>query len=156
MDDATPRPLEVEDACSDVKAHLKGRGPITVRGEMTNWRGPHTSGHWYFALSDPRPGKKAMVDAKAWRSTAARIGFVPEPGDVVIVSGTWDFYAPTGRASLIVDRMKRAEGGDSLLLRLAQLRERLQKEGLFDPDQKQALPFFPRRIAVLTAKARRP
>ena len=93
-----------------------------------------------------------MVDAKAWRSTAARIGFVPEPGDVVIVSGTWDFYAPTGRASLIVDRMKRAEGGDSLLLRLAQLRERLQKEGLFDPDQKQALPFFPRRIAVLTAK----
>ena len=85
MDDATPRPLEVEDACSDVKAHLKGRGPITVRGEMTNWRGPHTSGHWYFALSDPRPGKKAMVDAKAWRSTAARIGFVPEPGDVVIV-----------------------------------------------------------------------
>ena len=119
---------------------------------MTNWRGPHTSGHWYFALSDPRPGKKAMVDAKAWRSTAARIGFVPEPGDVVIVSGTWDFYAPTGRASLIVDRMKRAEGGDSLLLRLAQLRERLQKEGLFDADQKQALPFFPRRIAVLTAK----
>ena len=93
-----------------------------------------------------------MVDAKAWRSTAARIGFVPEPGDVVIVSGTWDFYAPTGRASLIVDRMKRAEGGDSLLLRLAQLRERLQKEGLFDADQKQALPFFPRRIAVLTAK----
>ena len=85
MDDATPRPLEVEDACSDVKAHLKGRGPITVRGEMTNWRGPHTSGHWYFALSDPRPGKKAMVDAKAWRSTAGRIGFVPEPGDVVIV-----------------------------------------------------------------------
>ena len=152
MDDATPRPLEVEDACSDVKAHLQGRGPITVRGEMTNWRGPHTSGHWYFALSDPRPGKKAMVDAKAWRSTAARIGFVPDPGDVVIVSGTWDFYAPTGRASLIVDRMKRAEGGDSLLLRLAQLRERLQKEGLFDPDQKQALPFFPRRIAVLTAK----
>ena len=119
---------------------------------MTNWRGPHTSGHWYFALSDPRPGKKAMVDAKAWRSTAARIGFVPDPGDVVIVSGTWDFYAPTGRASLIVDRMKRAEGGDSLLLRLAQLRERLQKEGLFDADQKQALPFFPRRIAVLTAK----
>jgi len=48
--------------------------------------------------------------------------------------------------------MKRAEGGDSLLLRLAQLRERLQKEGLFDADQKQALPFFPRRIAVLTAK----
>ena len=93
-----------------------------------------------------------MVDAKAWRSTAARIGFVPEPGDVVIVSGTWDFYAPTGRASLIVDRMKRAEGGDSLLLRLAQLRERLQKEGLFDPDQKQDLPFFPRRIAVLTAE----
>ena len=38
-----------------------------------------------------------MVDAKAWRSTAVRIGFVPEPGDVVIVSGTWDFYAPTGR-----------------------------------------------------------
>lgn len=152
MDDATPRHLEVEDACSDVKAHLKGRGPITVRGEMTNWRGPHTSGHWYFALSDPRPGKKAMVDAKAWRSTAARIGFVPEPGDVVLVTGTWDFYAPTGRASLIVDRMKRAEGGDSLLLRLAQLRERLQKEGLFDLDRKQDLPFFPRRIAILTAK----
>ena len=93
-----------------------------------------------------------MVDAKAWRSTAARIGFVPEPGDVVLVTGTWDFYAPTGRASLIVDRMKRAEGGDSLLLRLAQLRERLQKEGLFDLDRKQDLPFFPRRIAILTAK----
>jgi exodeoxyribonuclease VII large subunit len=119
---------------------------------MTNWRGPHSSGHWYFALSDPRPGKKAMVDAKAWRSTAAKIGFVPEPGDVVIVQGTWDFYAPTGRASLIVDRMKQAEGKDSLLLRLAQLRERLQKEGVFDADRKQALPFFPRRIAVLTAK----
>lgn len=93
-----------------------------------------------------------MVDAKAWRSTAAKIGFVPEPGDVVIVQGTWDFYAPTGRASLIVDRMKQAEGKDSLLLRLAQLRERLQKEGVFDADRKQALPFFPRRIAVLTAK----
>ena len=97
---------------------------------MTNWRGPHTSGHWYFALSDPRPGKKAVVDAKAWRSTAARIGFVPEPGDVVIVSGMWDFYAPTGRASLIVDRMKRADGGDSLPLRLAQLRDHLQKEAI--------------------------
>ena len=94
-----------------------------------------------------------MVDAKAWRSTAAKIGFVPEPGDVVIVKGTWDFYAPTGRASLIVDEMMQDPGGkDSLLLRLAQLRERLQKEGVFDADRKQALPFFPRRIAVLTAE----
>jgi len=75
---------------SELSAALKrtvedAYGFVRVRGEISGFRGAHSSGHCYFALKD----EGARIDAVIWRGTFNRIRFKPEEGLEVIATGDW-------------------------------------------------------------------
>jgi exodeoxyribonuclease VII large subunit len=119
---------------------------ISVRGEISNFRRQHGSGHCYFSLKD----ETAQIRCCLWKFQVPRVKFLPADGDRVIVRGKVDFYARGGEISFIVDAVEFA-GQGALWEAFARLKEKLAKEGLFDPARKKPLPSFPRRIGVITS-----
>jgi len=120
---------------------------VLVRGEVTNLRRV-ASGHVYLSLKD----EGAILPAVIWRTTAARMRFALDDGLEVVCRGALDVYPPHGKYQLIVGEVQPL-GLGALQLAFEQLKKRLAAEGLFDPDRKVALPFLPRRIALVTSKS---
>ena len=118
---------------------------VWVEGEISNFK-DHSSGHWYFTLKD----QNAQLRAKCFRSTNTRIRFRPANGLHVRARGRLSLYAPRGEYELIVDALDPV-GAGALQIAFEQLRERLQKEGLFAKELKRPLPVFPRRVGVVTS-----
>ncbi|MCR4413107.1 MAG: exodeoxyribonuclease VII large subunit [Thermoguttaceae bacterium] len=118
---------------------------VWVAGEIADFARPQ-SGHCYFTLKDD----KARISAVVWRMTASRVRFDLHDGLEVICRGHVEVYAPRGKYQLIVEAIE-PKGIGALELALRQLRDRLAREGLFDPSRKRGLPRFPRRIAVVTS-----
>jgi exodeoxyribonuclease VII large subunit len=85
-----------------------------------------------------------------WKGMANRLRFAPENGMEVIALGKVDVYVPYGKYQLIVEDME-PRGVGSLQLKFEQLKEKLQKEGLFEPARKRPLPFLPRVLAIVTS-----
>jgi exodeoxyribonuclease VII large subunit len=116
-----------------------------VTGEVSNFARPQ-SGHCYLTLKDDR----AQVRAVMWRGVAVRLRFDLQDGLEVICRGRLDVYAPRGSYQLIIEDIL-PRGMGALELALRQLREKLGREGLFDPARKRPLPPQVRRIAVVTS-----
>ncbi len=105
-----------------------------------------SSGHLYVTLKDPA----SQVNAVMWRSSVGSLRFKPKAGDVVNCIGRPNLYHKTGRFQMVVTSMQPA--GEGMLQRkFLELKEKLEKEGLFDPTRKRALPFLPRVIGVVTS-----
>lgn len=121
-------------------------GNVRVRGEISGYRGPHSSGHAYFCLKDDR----ARLDAVVWKGTMARLKFRPEEGMEVIASGRLTTYPGKSNYQIVIDNLEPA-GAGALMALLEERKRRLQAEGLFDPARKQLLPFMPRVIGVVTS-----
>lgn len=85
-----------------------------------------------------------------WRGNAQRLGFNPEDGVEVIVTGKLTTYPGRSNYQVVIDRMEIA-GEGALLALLAKTKARLEAEGLFDPARKRRLPFLPRVIGVVTS-----
>ena len=115
-----------------------------VQGEISRVSGQ--GGHIYFDLKDA--GSKVSV--KVWRSTAARLRTQPREGMQVVCTGRVEVYVPWGGYSLICSDIEPA-GQGALFAALQQLKERLQREGLFEQDRKVALPFLPHTVALVTS-----
>ena len=118
---------------------------VWVAGEITDASRP-SSGHLYFSLKDATGTIKAIT----WRTSLARLRFQPEDGMRVLCRGSVDVYAPRGTYQLIVQQME-LQGEGELQAALRKLREKLQSEGLFAPEDKRPLPKFAKRIAVVTS-----
>jgi exodeoxyribonuclease VII large subunit len=122
-------------------------GDIHVVGELSNVSQPD-GGHVYFTLKDDQSEVRCVM----WRSSAKSLRFRPTDGLQVVATGHIEVYEPRGQYQLYVRALEpRGVGGLELAFR--QLKEKLQKEGLFDPRSKRPLPKFPRRIAVVTSTA---
>ncbi|MBK8455962.1 MAG: exodeoxyribonuclease VII large subunit [Phyllobacteriaceae bacterium] len=121
-------------------------GQVRVRGEITGWRGPHSSGHAYFALKDDR----SKIEAVMWKGTLGRLKFRPEEGLEVIASGKITTYPNSSKYQIVVETMEPA-GVGALLAMLEERKRRLAAEGLFDESRKQLLPFMPRVVGVVTS-----
>ncbi len=121
-------------------------GHVRVRGEISGYRGPHSSGHAYFALKDDR----ARLEAVIWRGTMARLRFLPEEGMEVIATGKLTTYPGSSKYQIVIDQLEPA-GAGALMALLEERKRRLAAEGLFDPAMKQLLPFMPRVIGVITS-----
>jgi exodeoxyribonuclease VII large subunit len=119
---------------------------VWVCGEISNYRGPGPSGHLYFTLKD----SEAQLGCAMWKGMANRLRFEPENGMEVIAFGKIDVYLPHGKYQLIVEEME-PRGVGSLQLKFEQLKEKLQKEGLFDQARKRPIPFLPRKLAIVTS-----
>ncbi len=140
------RVLSVCELTARIKDLLESSFPtVWVAGEVSNLARPG-SGHCYFTLKDDR----AQIRAAIWRNSAAKLRFDLHDGLEVICHGHIDVYAPRGSYQLIVDGIE-PRGIGALELALRQLRDKLQREGLFDTARKQPLPEFVRRIAVVTS-----
>ena len=120
-------------------------GLVWVTGEVANFRTP-ASGHCYFTLKD----ESAQIAVVMWRSTAERLKFQIAEGLSVIAQGDVTVYEPRGQYQLSVRRIEPL-GVGALQLAFLQLKERLEKEGLFDPARKRPLPPFPRAVALVTS-----
>ncbi|KGR81619.1 exodeoxyribonuclease VII large subunit [Lysinibacillus odysseyi] len=118
---------------------------VYVKGELSNVK-IHTSGHIYFTLKDDG----ARINATMFRNQAARLSFRPEEGMQVFIRGDVNVYEVGGTYQLYAQTME-PDGVGGLFIAFNQLKERLQKEGLFNPNFKQPIPLYPQTIGVLTA-----
>jgi len=119
---------------------------VWVRGEISNFK-HHSSGHMYFTLKD----KKGAVKAVMFRSRNISLFFEPKEGMAVIAKGYVSVYERDGAYQLYVEEMHQ-QGVGTLYVAYLQLKEKLEKEGLFDPKRKRPLPRFPQRIGVVTSQ----
>ncbi len=118
---------------------------VTVQGEISNFV-HYSSGHMYFSLKD----SGAQLRCVMFRSSNQNLVFKPENGVAVVVTGTISVYAPRGDYQLIVNTMRPA-GMGQLHLAFEQLKQQLQKEGLFDAKWKKTVPRFPEKIGIVTS-----
>jgi exodeoxyribonuclease VII large subunit len=146
-----PRVNIPEWSVSELSAALKrtvedAYGFVRVRGEISGYRGPHSSGHCYFALKD----EGARIDAVIWRGVFGRIRFKPEEGLEVIATGRLTTYPGKSSYQIVIDRLEPA-GVGALMALLEERKKKLAAEGLFDEARKQLLPYLPDVIGVVTS-----
>jgi len=118
---------------------------VTVVGELSNCK-LAASGHIYFRLKDA----EAAIDAVMFRPQASRLKFRPEDGLEVVATARVEVYQPRGQLQLYVQRMV-PKGAGALELAFRQLKEKLQREGLFDTARKQPIVRTPRAIGLITS-----
>lgn len=119
---------------------------IFISGEISNFTNHYRTGHLYFTLKDD----SAAVRAVMFNSSAKRLKFMPEDGMKVIARGRVSVYEASGQYQLYVDDMQ-PDGVGALNLAFEQLKEKLQKEGLFSELHKKPLPPYPEKVGVITS-----
>lgn len=117
-----------------------------ISGEISNFTNHYRTGHLYFTLKDD----SAAVRAVMFNSSAKRLKFMPEDGMKVIARGRVSVYEASGQYQLYVDDMQ-PDGVGALNLAYEQLKEKLQKEGLFSELHKKPLPPYPEKVGVITS-----
>ena len=146
FDEKERRPLSVSELTARVKSELELRFAwVWVEGEIVNFTAAN-SGHWYFNLNDGF----SQIRAVCFRTSNYRIGFKPDNGLSVRVRGRLTVYEKRGEYQLVAESIEPA-GEGALRAAFEQVRARLDGEGLFDPQRKRPLPFFPRRVGVVTS-----
>lgn len=119
---------------------------IFISGEISNFTNHYRTGHLYFTIKDD----SAAVRAVMFNSSAKRLKFMPEDGMKVIARGRVSVYEASGQYQLYVDDMQ-PDGVGALNLAYEQLKEKLQKEGLFSEHHKKPLPPYPEKVGVITS-----
>jgi len=118
---------------------------LQIEGEISNFKN-HSSGHLYFTLKDAN----AAIHCVMFSSYAAGLTFEPKNGVKVIVSGNISLYEKTGQYQLYAVSIK-PEGVGDLANAFDKLKQALQKEGLFDPERKKAIPDKVSCVALVTS-----
>jgi exodeoxyribonuclease VII large subunit len=121
-------------------------GHVRVRGEISGFRGPHSSGHCYFALKD----ESAKIEAVIWKFAHARMRFKPQEGLEVIATGKLTTYPGSSKYQIVIEAIEPA-GIGALMALMEERKKKLGAEGLFDEARKQLLPWLPEVIGVVTS-----
>ena len=131
-----------------IKARFEGDENLKrvhLKGEISNFKA-HTRGHLYFSLKD----EFSKINAIMFSSNASKIKFQPRDGMKVLVTGKINVYEATGSYQISVETMEE-DGIGNLHIAFEELKDKLNKEGLFDRSHKQPIPKYPKRIGVITA-----
>ncbi len=118
---------------------------LWIEGEVSNFK-PHYSGHFYFTLKD----SVSQISAVMWSSRATKINFDLEDGMLVQALGNVRLWEKSGRYQFDVLRIQPA-GIGQLQMAFERLKQKLQTEGLFDPEHKKILPPYPHKIGIVTS-----
>ena len=130
-----------------LKRTLEDRfGHVRVRGEISGYRGPHSSGHAYFALKDDG----AKLDAVIWRGVFTKLRSVLQEGLEVIATGKITSYPGKSNYQIVIENVEPA-GVGALMALLEERKKTLAAEGLFDPARKRELPYLPTTIGIITS-----
>ncbi len=140
--------LSVSDLNEYVRRSLAGDPMlqhIAVRGEISNFK-PYSSGHWYFSIKD----EMSRLACVMFRQHNMSLRFMPKDGMKVVLTGSAGLYVSSGSYQFYAEGMAE-DGIGELFQRYNALKDKLQKEGLFDPLIKRPLPLLPRAIGVVTS-----
>ncbi|THD66046.1 MAG: exodeoxyribonuclease VII large subunit [Bradyrhizobium sp.] len=121
-------------------------GHVRVRGEISGFRGAHSSGHCYFALKD----ENAKIEAVIWKGVHGRMRFKPQEGLEVIATGRLTTYPGSSKYQIVIEALEPA-GVGALMALMEERKRKLAAEGLFDEARKQLLPWLPEVIGVVTS-----
>jgi len=138
----------VSELAKDIKLILESSFPeVWVEGEISNFSSP-PSGHLYFTLKD----ETAVLAAAMFNRANKGLKFKIEDGLKVICFGKISAYSPRGQYQIIVEKIE-PKGIGGLQLALEQLKQKLEKEGLFSIEHKRPMPYLPSKIGVVTSLA---
>ena len=118
---------------------------LWVKGEISNFK-LHSSGHIYMTLKDEGGVLKSVM----FRTSASRLKFLPENGMKVLAHGRISVYERDGQYQLYVDALE-PDGIGALYKAFEQMKDKLEKDGLFDAGHKKGIPKYPEKIAVVTS-----
>ena len=118
---------------------------LKVTGEISGFK-RHSSGHLYFSLKD----ESAVVPCVMFKSSAQQLRFLPEDGKKVLIEGRASLYTKGGTFQVYVDSMEDTGAGE-LFKRFMDLKQKLEKEGLFDTSHKKEIPFLPETVGIITS-----
>ncbi len=139
--------VTVSELSGALKRMIEDRfGFVRVRGEISNYRGPHSSGHAYFSLKD----QNARIDAVIWKGVFGRMRVKPEEGLEVIATGKVTTFPGKSTYQIVIEEIEPA-GLGALMALFEERRRKLAAEGLFADARKQLIPFLPRVIGVVTS-----
>ena len=116
-------------------------GEVYIKGEISNFK-PHGN-NIYFSIKD----ENSVIRANWFGARSKDF----KDGDTVLIKTKVDFYLKRGEVNLVVLDMKKDRIGE-LYQKFLELKEKLEKEGLFSPQYKKRIPSFSQNIAVVTAK----
>ncbi len=138
---------------SDLNRYIKDKfandenlSQILVKGEISNFKN-HYTGHMYFTLKD----ENSLIKCVCFKTYAEKLTFMPKDGMKVIVLGSVSVFERDGIYQIYVKIMEEDGLGD-LYTKYKELKEKLEKEGLFDEAHKQKIPLMPKVIGVLTSQ----
>ncbi|NRB45119.1 MAG: exodeoxyribonuclease VII large subunit [Verrucomicrobiales bacterium] len=120
-------------------------GEVWVEGEISNLR-KQASGHQYFTLKD----QGSQLSCVLFRGNVAKLNVDLEDGQEIQLFGDVTVYEPRGNYQLIV-RQAQLKGLGALQAKFEALKDKLNVEGLFDPERKQPIPTFPNTICIITS-----
>lgn len=112
---------------------------VYLTGEISNFR--QRPNHQYFAIKD----EKSVIQATMWAGQFKKLDFKLEDGMKVLVTGRISLYAPSGSYSINIENIV-PDGIGALAVKFEQLKKKLTAEGLFNPQWKQELPLFPKKL----------
>ena len=138
--------FSVSEISSKIKWLLENNlGTVRIKGEISGLK-IATSGHGYFSLKD----ENAILAATCWKHTLARVNFKLEEGLEVVVTGKITAYAGQSKYQISVELIE-PSGVGAFMKILSERRQKLEKEGLFAQEHKQKIPFFPKKIGIITS-----
>ncbi|HSV00543.1 MAG TPA: exodeoxyribonuclease VII large subunit [Roseiarcus sp.] len=152
MEETDARPtnapeITVSELANALKRAIEDRfGYVRVRGEISGYRGRHSSGHAYFCLKDAN----ARLDAVVWRTALQRMRLKPEEGLEVVATGRLTTFPGKSTYQIVIESLELA-GIGALMALLEARRRKLAEEGLFDAARKRKVPFLPRVVGVVTS-----
>jgi exodeoxyribonuclease VII large subunit len=146
FDDEERRPMSVTELTGRVKGVIeRSFKSVWLEGEISNFSAAG-SGHWYFTLRD----EFSQLRAACYRGSNLRIRFEPFDGLQVRVSGKLSVYEPKGEYQILVESLEPV-GEGAMKVAFEQLKRKLEREGLFAEELKRQLPFFPRRVGIVSS-----
>ena len=139
--------FSVSELSNAIKRALEdGFGYVRLKGEVSGYRGPHASGHCYFALKDD----KSKIEAVIWKGVFGRLRFKPEEGMEVIAQGKITTFPGSSKYQIVIEQLEPA-GAGALMALLEERKRKFAAEGLFDEARKKPRPFLPRVVGIVTS-----
>ncbi len=138
----------VSEINKEVRGVLESRyAGVWLEGEISNYK-RHSSGHVYLTLKD----EQSQISAVFFSFYHRNLKFELEDGIKVLAFGRVSVYEARGQYQFYIERVE-AKGAGALQLAFQQMKEKLEKEGLFRPERKRAIPRFPKTVGVITSSA---
>jgi len=145
----TRRIITVSQLNEYIKAVIEGQPALRslfIKGEISNFTNHYKTGHFYFTLKD----ENSLVRCIMFKGYSEKLKFVPENGMKVILHGKVSAYPKDGQYQVYADNME-PDGIGALYIAYEQLKEKLEKEGLFEKSKKMPLPKIPKRVGIITS-----